>query len=286
MASNSLTPPVFPCPWTSAWGEDRYGLWQMLKLGEVEQVFRWIEPGTFRMGSPGEELEREPWVDSSETQHPVILTGFWLADTTVTKAMWMAVMGGDNPSYFEDDLKHPVENVSWDDTQAFIDQLNQGLSGLRAQLPSEAQWEYACRAGTDTPFSFGVNITPDQVNYNGDFPYAGGEKGLYRGKTVAVKSLPANPWGLYEMHGNVWEWCQDVWQAELGTEAVVDPLMQSGKDAGGGRVLRGGSWNVSGCYVRSAVRDHLAPDYSSNRFGFRLALGHTEPRSSQAGGTE
>ncbi|OAI14084.1 MULTISPECIES: formylglycine-generating enzyme family protein [Methylomonas] len=279
MYRNQLSPPLFPCPWACEWGEDAYGLWQTLNYGGVRQVFRWIEPGNFMMGSPADEEERE-WSgggEGTETQHQVTLTqGFWLADTTVTQAFWLAVLGGENPSGFQDSPEHPVERVSWDDARRFIEALNADVAGLSAQLPSEAQWEYACRAGTATPFSFGNNISPEQVNYDGNYPYAGAEKGVYRWKTVAVKSLPANSWGLYEMHGNLWEWCRDVWQVDLGTAAVVDPLTQGDGTTGGGRVLRGGSWNDFGGGVRSAFRFRYAPDDRDHLIGFRLALGHTE----------
>jgi len=257
---------------------DQYGLYADLILGRVTQRFRWLEPGTFWMGSPENESERE-WAGSesgkgSETLHQVTLTqGFWLADTTVTQAFWQAVMG-DNPSHFKDNPNNPVEQVSWDDTQLFIDRLNGLLQGLSARLPSDAQWEYACRAGTDTPFSFGANITPEQVNYDGNYPYSGGKKGLYREKTVSVKSLPANPWGFYEMHGNVWEWCADVWQQQMSPEPVTDPLI-TGVDGDAARVVRGGSWNGLGRLVRSASRDGDSPDNRISPRGFRLALGHS-----------
>ncbi len=264
-------------------GFDQYGLYADLTINQVTQRFRWIEPGTFMMGSPQDEPERY----DNETLHPVTLTrGFWLADTAVTQALWLAVMGGDNPSDFKDDPNNPVENVSWQDAQTFIAHLNDLVPGLQAQLPSEAQWEWACRAGTTTAFSFGANITPEQVNYDGNYPYADGKKGLYRGKTVPVKSLPGNPWGLYEMHGNVWEWCQDVWQADLGTAAVVDPLTPPGDDAGGDRVLRGGSWRYYGRLVRSAIRYHDRPGIRGYNIGFRLALGQSELKPGQAGGAE
>jgi len=129
---------------------------------------------------------------------------------------------GDNPAAFKESLSNPVETVSWDDVQQFIIKLNGLVPGLNACLPTEAQWEYACRAGTPTPFSFGKNITPEQVNYDGNYPYTGGEKGLFRRKTVPVKSLPANPWRLHEMHGNILEWCSD-WYGDYPTEAVIDP---------------------------------------------------------------
>lgn len=258
-------------------GRDQYGLYADLSVNDVTQRFRWIEPGSFMMGSPPDEAERY----DDETQHQVTLTqGYWLADTAVTQAFWLAVMG-DNPSSFKDDPQNPVEQVSWDDAQTFIGKLNELIPSLQAQLPTEAQWEYACRAGTRTPFSFGDNITPEQVNYDGDRPYAGGAKGLDRGKTVPVKSLPANPWGLYEMHGNVWEWCADAWQEDLGSAAAVDPLTQG--VMGAYRVVRGGSWIFNGRFVRSAIRFHYAPVDRNYDLGFRLSLGHAELQPAEGG---
>ncbi len=192
---------------------------------------------------------------------------------------------GNNPSSFTDNPNNPVEQVSWNDSQEFIKKLNGLLPGLQAKLPTEAQWEYACRAGTTTPFSFGENITPEQVNYDGNNPYANGKKGLYREKTVPVKSLPANPWGLYEMHGNVWEWCQDVWQEKLPASPVTDPEGVAGGDkkAGVGRVVRGGSWHYVGRLVRSAFRYGFDPANRRSPIGFRLALGlELQPASGAA----
>jgi len=246
------------------------GLWATLDVFGVEQVFRWIAPGAFLMGSPKNEPEREDF-GADETQHEVTLTrGYWLADSACTQAFWQAVMGN-NPSRFHDDASNPVETVSWDDAQQFISKLKEQVPGLQARLPCEAEWEYACRAGTTTPFSFGQNITPEQVNYDGNYPYAGGEKGQFRGKTVPVKTLPPNPWGLYEMHGNVWEWCQDWFSAyEAGPQA--DP---AGPPDGQYRVLRGGSWIGLGGLVRSAYRYRLGPVSRNGGIGFRLALGPT-----------
>ena len=255
-------------------GSGQYGLYVDLTIKNITQRFRWIEPGTFMMGSP--ETEPKRW--DVEIQHQVTLTqGFWLADTTVTQALWQAVMGN-NPSYFSDNPKNPVVQVSWNDIQNFIQKLNTLIPNLQAKLPSEAQWEYACRAGTTTPFSFGDNITPEQVNYDGNYPYANGKKGIYRKKTVPVKSLPANPWGLYEMHGNVWEWCQDVWQDKLSAAPITDPDGVAGGDqAGVGRVVRGGSWNNLGRLCRSAYRLRLEPVDCGDLIGFRLLLGHDSP---------
>jgi formylglycine-generating enzyme required for sulfatase activity len=155
--------------------------------------------------------------------------------------------------------------------------LNQIIPHLNAQLPSEAQWEYACRAGTTTPFSFGENISSEQVNYDANYPYAKGKKGHYREKTIAVKALPANGWGLYQMHGNVLEWCEDEWNEDLGTESVLNPVNvcdKSGDDSGVNRVLRGGSWIDSGGYCRSAIRLPLSAGDSVRNSGFRCSLGH------------
>ncbi|TAN53775.1 MAG: formylglycine-generating enzyme family protein, partial [Methylococcaceae bacterium] len=164
MNSSALSSPLprpFPSDWASAWGEDEYGLWMALNFRGARQAFRWIAPGSFLMGSP----EDEPQRNDNETLHPVTLTqGYWLADTACTQALWQALMG-DNPSRFPDDPDNPVENVSWGMAQDFIVRLNAAVPGLHAGLPTEAQWEYACRAGTQTPFAFGANITPERVNY-------------------------------------------------------------------------------------------------------------------------
>jgi len=266
----------FPPSWASAWGEDAYGIFADLMIKdnpEITQRFRLIAAGEFMMGSPDNEASRE----SDEDYHQVAISkDYWLADTTVTQAFWQAIMGK-NPAHFRDNLNNPVERISWDDAQAFIQKLNQqfqtDLGEDVIRLPTEAEWEHACRAGTETPFSLGENITPEQVNYDGNYPYHNGEKGEYREKTVKVKTFPPNSWGLYEMHGNVWEWCADAWQGQLGELAVVDPFNDN-SDSGANRVVRGGSWIGSGENVRSAFRDHVSPGYRSFRIGLRLSLGH------------
>ncbi len=278
-AQSLVLPRPFPPAWADAWGDDRHGLWIALTYQDARQVFRWIAPGSFLMGSP--ESEKERW-DDEGPQHEVTLTqGYWLADTACTQALWRAVMGN-NPSRFQASTSsatgstssatgddRPVEQVSWNNAQDFITKLNQAVPGLNIRLPTEAEWEYACRAGTQTPFWFGDNITPARVNYDGNYPYAGGQKGEYRKQTVDVKALPCNAWGLYQMHGNVWEWCQDRYGA-YSAEAVTDP---SGPDSGGSRVLRGGSWLNYGRLVRSAYRLRYTPVSRSGDFGFRLARG-------------
>jgi sulfatase modifying factor 1 len=270
-------PSLFPEPWASGWGQDRYGLWQSFTLDGVTQILRWIPPGEFLMGSPETEAERESF-GNDETQHPVCLTrGFWLADTACTQALWRAVLG-EGPSGFEGG-ELPVENVSWEDVaERFLPALNDRIPGLAPALPTEAQWEYACRAGTTTPFWFGDNISPEQVNYDGNYPYGGGAKGEYRKRTVEVKALPANDWGLYEMHGNVWEWCAD-WLGEYPREAVVDP---EGPETGRGRVLRGGSWFNAGGSCRSADRIGHDPG-NRGGIGFRLSRGSSPPAGGERG---
>lgn len=258
-------PELFPEPWASDWGQDAMGLWMAFTYQGVRQAFRWIEPGTFQMGSPEHEAERR----NDERLHTVTLNrGFWLADTTVTQALWQAVMGR-NPSKFKGENR-PVETISWDDAHSFIETLNKLKPDLKLCLPSEAQWEYAGRAGSSTPFSFGEQIDSSLVNFNGNYPYHKGKVSEYREQTVDVKSLPANAWGLYEMHGNVWEWCRD-WYGDYPTEAVTDP---QGPESGVNRVLRGGSWVSRGGAWRSAFRRGNVPSSSYGIIGFRLARGH------------
>jgi sulfatase modifying factor 1 len=268
-ASLGTSPAITRPRWASGAGKDAFGQFAEIEVGNVVQRFRWIAPGRFLMGSPTDEPERY----NNEVQHEVMLSsGFWLADTACTQSLWQAVTGA-KPSYFKGDARNPVENVSWDEVQAFLSELNRRVSGLQARLPSEAEWEHACRAGTTTPFSFGENITPEQVNYDGNYPYAGGEKGRYREKTVAVGSLPANPWGLYEMHGNVWEWCADRF-GDYPTAQQVDP---TGPQTGGSRVLRGGSWLDVGRLARCALRLGLGPGNRYQSIGFQFAPGHQGP---------
>jgi formylglycine-generating enzyme required for sulfatase activity len=162
--------------------------------------------------------------------------------------------------------------VSWEECQKFLGSLNGAVPGLNLRLPTEAEWENACRAGTRTPFSFGANITTAQVNYYGQYPYAGGAKAEHLGKTVPLKSLPANPWGLFEMHGNVWEWCQDEF-GPYQPGPVVDPL---GVGEGEGvrlRVVRGGSWDVNAGGARSALRVRVVAGDRASSLGFRVARG-------------
>ncbi|HMQ11877.1 MAG TPA: formylglycine-generating enzyme family protein [Candidatus Competibacter phosphatis] len=261
--------------WADQAGVDEYGVFAAFNVGGVAQRARWIWPGSFWMGSPKDEHDDR---FDNELQHEVLLTrGFWLAETACTQALWRAVKGN-NPSYFEGEWR-PVEQVSWNKVQNFIERLNGAIPRLEARLPTEAEWEYACRAGTTTPFSFGENITPEQVNYNANSPYRGNRKGKYRKKTIEVASLPANPWGLYEMHGNVREWCQDRY-GDYPEGLTVDP---TGPVTGEKRVLRGGSWIGGGRKARSAYRSCSVQDAHHDHFGFRLALGPELRQGGRAG---
>ncbi|CAK8710885.1 Serine/threonine-protein kinase pkn1 [Candidatus Electronema halotolerans] len=257
-------PAPFPPPWASSWGEDALGLWLTLSQHGIRQLFRWIRPCNFLMGAPDEETAGLH-LPGRETLHEVRLSkGFWLAETTVTQELWQAVMHS-NPSGFSRP-QQPVERVSWEDAQLFFQRLNAMLPKLQARLPFEAEWECACRAGSRTAFSFGEQIRPEQVNFNTSLD---GWEELYRRRTVPVRSLPANAWGLYEMHGNVWEWCQDWWQENLGAAAAAKPQGPEQCDL---RPVRGGSWVCDAASVRSASRDRYPADYRGASIGFRIAV--------------
>lgn len=242
-------------------GEDEFGLWLRWEHEGVPQVFRWISPGSFMMGSP----QLEPQREDDETMHPVTLTkGFWLANTVVTQALWEAVMGS-SPLHLKEPEK-PIACVSWNDAQELVERLGVLYPICSFRLPTEAEWEYACRAGTLTPFSFGSSICTDQANFDGRKPYSKSVKGKFRKDSVQVKSLPPNPWGLFEMHGNVLEWCSDYY-GRLEKVAASDP---AGSVNGRERVLRGGSWYDVPSKLRSACRDSARPGYCTFNIGIRL----------------
>ena len=267
--ANQVVAPPLP-DWATAFGQDQYGYFAdfTIRTGDkyhefVSQRMRWIPPGTFLMGSP----ENEPGRFENERQHEVeITTGYWLANTACSQKMWKAVMGND-PSHFPGE-KLPVEQVSFNDVLEFLAAVNRLLPSLQLALPTEAQWEHACRCGRDAePFSFGRHLTTDQANYNGNYPLEGSEKGVYRKRTVNVDQFIPNNWGLFQMHGNVWEWCQD-WYAEYN-ESNSPQHDPQGPSSGSERVLRGGSWVSDARSARSAARSRVVPDVRINFFGFR-----------------
>ncbi|MCL2005267.1 MAG: formylglycine-generating enzyme family protein [Planctomycetaceae bacterium] len=233
-----------------------------LKINDVEYAFRWCPQGTFMRGDEPGEVSR----------------GFWMLETEVTQTMWESVMGN-NPSYFKG-VNLPVEQVSWNDCQEFIAKLNAELKsggrqspggtaspdstgrltpaalgeGFKFSLPTETQWEYACRAGTTTAYHFGDTLTQQQANFDGE-------------QTRDVGSFPANAWGLRDMHGNVREWCLDWW-GDYPSE-VTDP---TGPDWDSDRVIRGGSWYGLAVHCRSAYRGGHAPAVRAYFVGLRLCL--------------
>jgi formylglycine-generating enzyme required for sulfatase activity len=252
-----------------------------------------IAGGTFTMGSPASEAGR---VDD-EMQHSVTISKpFYIGKYEVTQKEWVEAMGS-NPSRFKGD-NLPVERVSWydaieycnkrseregltpaytidkarsdgsntdgSDTVKWVVAWNRSANGYR--LPTEAEWELACRAGTATPFYTGNNITTNHANYDGNYPYNNNAKGVYRKKTWAVGSGTPNPWGLYDMSGNVWEWCWD-WYGSYGSGAQSDP---AGASSGHFRVLRGGSWSNTAGSARSARRGGNTPSSRYIYLGFRL----------------
>ncbi len=266
--------------WADAMGRDRFGLWTRFTVGDASQRLRWIPPGRFMMGSPEDEPGR--YEDEGPRHEVMVHRGFWLADTPCTQAMWQVVMG-DNPSRFVS-FDRPVERVSWDDCRTFLAELNDHRPGLEARLPREAEWEYACRAGTETatyagPIEIlGRNNAPilDEIAWYGgnsdvDFELDNGVDATWREKqyldtekagTHPVASKSPNAWGLYDTLGNVREWCHDRWSSHYDS-----PRMDTG------RVVRGGSWVSVARNVRAAYRFHYEPSDRFYNLGFRLALG-------------
>ncbi|MEM9388215.1 MAG: formylglycine-generating enzyme family protein [Pseudomonadota bacterium] len=243
------------CPqWADGVGEDAFGPFAELRFvhegQDGVQRLRWIPPGTFQMGAGADDREA---YDREKPQHQVTLTqGYWLFDTPVTQAHWISVMD-ENPSKF-DGTSHPVEHVSWHDAQTFLNRLNEQRSGLVLSLPTEAQWEYACRAGSDTP------------RY-GDLRDIAWYSQNSKRKTHPVATLAPSRWGLYDMLGNVWEWCADGLR-RYSEDPALNPADVSAGDA---RVIRGGSWALRARYVRCACRYALVPSLRYGTLGFRCA---------------
>lgn len=232
-----------------------------------------IPGGTFLMGSPTDEPERK---DSESPQHSVSIKPFFMGKFPITQAQWQAVAGfpkvkidlNPEPSYFKG-ANRPVETIFWYRAEEFCARLSQ-KTGRTYRLPSEAEWEYACRAGTTTPFHFGETITTDLANYNGNNTYGSGAKGIYRKQTSDVGTFPANAFGLYDMHGNVWEWCADHWH-ENYINAPNDKTIWLSSNEASKRVLRGGSCDGNPRLCRSASRNNNDAGFSSHSgIGFRV----------------
>lgn len=226
-----------------------------------------IPAGKFSMGSNK--------YSSEQPIHDVSIKEFWMGKYAITNAQWYAVMGT-KPSDLSDvkfqGENQPVINVSWDDATEFCKKLSQKIN-KKVRLPSEAEWEYACRAGTTTDFHFGETITPELVNYDGNYPYGDALKGEYRQKTVNVNfaKFSPNAWGLYQMHGNVWEWCEDVWHENYNGAPNDGSAWLTGGEQNR-RALRGGSWNFIANDCRSANRLRVLADDRVGIIGFRVVL--------------
>ncbi len=233
-----------------------------------------IPTGKFLMGSSGWETGR---LAAEGPQHEVSVPEFFMAQTPVTQAQWKAIADlkkvnidlNPSPSKFKGDLL-PVEQISWWEAVEFCDRLSK-LTDLTYRLPSEAEWEYACRSNTKTPFYFGETITADVANYAGNYTYGKGVKSKYREQTTEVETFPANAWGLYDMHGNVWEWCADHWHNSYD-KAPIDGFawVTDKKDAS--RLIRGGSWDSNPVYCRAACRSGSTPGFRDNDVGFRVCV--------------
>ncbi|MBX3442387.1 MAG: formylglycine-generating enzyme family protein [Planctomyces sp.] len=269
--------------WASASAEDRFGGPHAGAETEVAGIrLCWCPPGTFLMGSPETEPDRRP----DEAQVEVRLSrGFWMAKYETTQGQWKRVIGdlpaGPTAELPEaDDL--PVGNVNFAAAEAFcarLTELGREAGTLPAdwefRLPTEAQWEYACRAGSTTATAFGDRLSPRQANFEKS-PYNGAKEGPSIGKAVPVGSYPANGWGLHDMHGNTFEWCRDWYHARL--PGGVDPDLYearattpTNRDGSVSRVRRGGAWDDEGKYCRSALRLRYEPERGYDHIGFRAA---------------
>ncbi len=251
-------------------GQDIYGRWETVSFAQVKVRFRWIEPGTFLMGSP----EEEPGHFAQDgPQHEVTLKrGFWLAETPTTQAFWQAVSGA-NPSQFKG-KNRPVERVSWNDCQSFLAAVNEAAPELDVRLPAEAEWEYACRAGTTTATYEGT-FTADAQGKSPELDVIAWYRHNSSRETHPVAQKRPNAWGLHDMLGNVWEWCHDRWRPDY-----------SSPSEGAFRVIRGGAWSSGARDVRAACRYCRHPSGRFDYLGFRLALGPApgpaEPASRRA----
>ncbi len=290
MASASAPQQTVPAePW-------RILRWRSRHLAHREQLAEGVAltmlrmpAGSFLMGAPESEAHSS---DNEWPVHPVTLAEFLLGQTPISQAQWRAVAHWQRPELdgaeewpetldpdpvgkLEDAERflgdqRPVVTVSWRDAMAFCQRLRL-RTGKNYTLPSEAQWEYACRAGTSTPFHFGATISSELANYNGTETYGDGSKGELRRQTTDVGMFPANAWGLHDMHGNVWEWCADHWHANYeGAPDDGRPWLDENVNEEKARLLRGGSWFTLPWLCRSAYRGDILPVFRNGDVGFRV----------------
>ncbi len=236
---------------------------------------RWVEPttgmtfvrvpaGEFQVGTPTGEAGHEEW----ERLHPVrISRPFYLGQTEVTRQQWSRILGND-PSALPPCPTCPVETVNYHRIEEFLALFSES-TGESFRLPTEAEWEYACRAGTQAPFSTGAQLTTDQANFDGRYPYPGSPLGINRGSTTPAATFPPNAFGLYDMHGNVWEWTSDDMcpYEFIPDRTTIDP---AGKCPTELRVIRGGSWIFNGDSARCGLRYTHRPQDDGPSLGFRV----------------
>ena len=264
--------PSFPPRWAEIFGEDRRGIFAEFTLNKVKFAWRWIPPGRFQMGSPDSEAGRDS--DEGPVHSVTISRGFWLTETPITQSQWIAVKG-ENPSHFKGDQR-PVESVSWHTSMAFAATLNTQRPGLLTSLPTEAQWEYACRAGTRGAFHVDGSQCTEPTGKDLVLGPLGWFEKNSGGETHDVKQKAANAWGLHDMHGNVWEWCRDG-KRTYTARSERDP--QGSIDESASRVVRGGSWYFQARGCRAACRfGDGGPGRGWYGYGLRLSAGQ-EPRS-------
>jgi len=219
---------------------------------------RWIEPATqmeFALLPAGDFVVGSPTTESGhqedEALYPVrVARPLYMGTREVTRGQWITVMEGAEAAAKVTDGNLPVTNITWHDARQFLDRLNHAQA-WRFRLPSEVEWEYACRAGTTTPYSTGALLSTSEANYNGEFPLPGQSSGENRGRVMPVGSFAANPWGLFDMHGNVWEWTNDAYDQER-------------------KVIRGGSWRFNADSARCALRYHHQPQDGGDSLGLRI----------------
>lgn len=228
-----------------------------------------VQKGSFLMGNHSTEKN----ASNSEIVHKVTIShDFWLGRTEVTREQWEKIMGSEEihpekPSPFgNSNPQYPVVSISYFDVQQFLEKLNQLSTGNYFRLPTEAEWEFACRAGTTTPFSFGTILSDTLANFNAEIPSTISTPGNNMGHPMPVASYPPNSWGLYDMHGNVWEWVSD-WYAPYSAKAVVDP---KGPPTGNLKVIRGGSWFFGAENAQSSSRRTHEPNLWGFSIGFRV----------------
>ena len=260
-AADSATDPVTNVAPGTVSTVDVYGV-------KLELV--WIPPGKFMMGSPDSEQGR---VGNEGPQHEVTISqGFWMSKYEITQEQWEKMPPGANPSAVKNP-RNPVEMVTWEDCNRFINELNSRVKGtnyhMQYRLPTEAEWEYACRAGTATAFHCGDSLDANQADFDGNFPGGKSAKGEYRQRPIDVGRFKPNAWGLHDMHGNVSEWCQDWGYGVYGHGPVTDP---AGPEIGAVRVVRGGAWHNPASFCRSAFRNYNSATTRTAFMGLRVVL--------------